>query len=263
MDYGAIISESIDYTREALFGRWVRWLIFIVCTLPFALFPFVFDMKKIIVGSTLHWELVAWDQVAAILIAGFLLSFIVSGYLVRIYRGIAPAPEFDNWGSMYLDGIKLTVLSILWFIPLMVVIAFQFALIFSAIAGGSNGPGLVFIGLLLLSLVVEFVLFVITFCYSILGYVRFARTGSIREGIRFSKITETIRSIGWGSYLVALIVMFVIGFIFVIISMIVSLVPYIGWVIQLVITPLYSIFIARYIARIYDHGEPQGAAPPG
>jgi hypothetical protein len=261
MDYGAVISESIDYSRDALVGRWVRWLIFILCSLPFALFPFVFDPNTIIVGSTFQWELVHWDQLAAIFIAGFLLSFIILGYLVRIYRGIAPAPEFDNWGSLYLDGIKITIVGFIWFIPLMLVVAFQLVLIFSALAVGTAGPKWLFIGLFLLTFAIEIILFVITIFYSILGNVRFARTGSIREGLRFSKITETIRAIGWGNYLIALLVMLVIGFIFTLIAMIVSLVPYIGWVIQLVITPLYSVFTARYIARIYDHGETSAAIP--
>jgi hypothetical protein len=269
MDYGAVISESIDYTREALVGRWVRWLIFIVCSVPLALFPFVFDSTKLADGATFHWELVPWDQLAAIFIIGFLLSFILAGYLVRIYRGVTPPPGFDNWGSLYLDGIKIAIVGFIWFIPLILVVAFQIALIFYALTGGIGGSGGLFLALLLVTLVLEVILFVITICYSIVGNVRFSRTGSIREGLRFSAITETIRTIGWGNYLIALLVMFIIGFVYTLILMFVSavlsMVPVFGLVIatiiQLAVMPFYSVFTARYLARVYDHGEPAGAAP--
>jgi hypothetical protein len=261
MDYGAIITESIDYTREALWGRWVRWLILIICGLPFALFPFVFDVTKIISGTTIHWELVRWDQVAAILIAGFLLSFIISGYMVRIYRGITPAPGFENGGTLFLDGIKLAVVRFLWFIPMLLVVAVLLAIVVFSMTGGNTGSTGLLIGLVFLTILAEFVLGIIAVLYSIPGAVRFARTGSIREGIRFSKITETLRTIGWGTYIIALIVLFIVGIVFFVITAILSFIPYAGWILVLVITPLYSVFSARYISRVYDHGESQPAVP--
>jgi hypothetical protein len=269
MDYGAVISESIEYTREALAGRWARWLIFIVCSVPFALFPFVFDSTKLADGATFHWELIPWNQLALIFIAGFLLSFILAGYLVRIYRGVTPAPEFDNWIPMYLDGIKIAIVGFVWFIPLMVVVAFQIALVLGALTGQIAGSGGLSLALLLVTLLLDVIFLAIAVCYSIIGNVRFSRTGSIREGLRFSAITETIRTIGWGNYLIALVVMFIIGFIYSLILMFVtaavSMVPEFGLVIatiiQLAVMPFYSVFTARYVSRIYDHGEPAAAAP--
>ena len=190
MDYGAVITESVEYTRDALWGKWVRWLIFIICGLPMALFPFVFNAKEIFTGKDIHWELIHWDQLAAIFIAAFLLSFIVSGYIVRIYRGTKPAPEFDNWGPLYLDGIKVAVVSFIWFIPLIFVVAVLlgitiFGLASSMATGSTASIGLI-LGLMLLTILVEMIVLVIIMFFSILGVIRFARTGSIREGIRFS-----------------------------------------------------------------------------
>src|SRR5512137_698409 len=100
MDPGEILSESIAYTREAFEGKWVRWIIFIILSLPMALVPFVFDPEKVVDKTTgaFHWELIAWDQLAVLLIAAFILSFFSAGYVVRIYRGVKPAPDFDDWG---------------------------------------------------------------------------------------------------------------------------------------------------------------------
>lgn len=259
MDYGAVISESIEYTREALVEKWTVWLVFILCSLPFALIQFVYDPKTILAGKTFHWELIPWPQIIALVLAGFLLSFIISGYLVRVYRGITPPPGFDNWASLYLDGIKLAVVGILWVLPAMLVgaIAFVLLIVGALTAGGSIG----LIAAAVILLLAAFVLVVITILYSILGNVRFARTGSIREGIRFSAITATIRAIGWGTYIIALIVLFVTGIIFTIVVAVLSFIPFVGWVIQLVLTPLFSVFSARYVSRLYDQNAPPAPAP--
>jgi predicted PurR-regulated permease PerM len=102
---------------------------------------------------------------------------------------------------------------------------------------------------------------VITCLYAVLGSVRFARTGSMREGLRFSAITGTIQAIGWGAYLLALVIMMVLVILFSLIIAMFALIPYAGWVIQLVLTPIISVFSARYISRVYDHSVPQAPAP--
>lgn len=261
MDYGTAITDSIDYTKDALWGKWVRWLIFIICSLPFALFPFVIDAKEVFSSTEIRWDLIHWDQLAAIFIAGFLLSFIVSGYITRIYRGTKPAPEFDSWYSLYLDGIKLAVVSFIWYSPMIIVIIVLLGIATLGMASGGNmtSVGLV-LGLMLLSIVIEMILLVIILLFSTLGMIRFARTGSIREGIRFSKISETISTIGAGTYIIALVVLMACGFIFYIVISVVDLIPYAGWVIHMVITPVFMIFSARYMSLIYDLGEPQPAA---
>jgi hypothetical protein len=109
-----------------------------------------------------------------------------------------------------------------------------------------------------------FVLFVIVLLFGILGAVRFARTGSIREGIRFSAILTTIRTIGWLSYIILLIGFVIAMVIYGIITGILSVIPYIGWVLVLIINPFFMIFTARYFALVYELGEPRPVPPvPG
>ena len=109
----------------------------------------------------------------------------------------------------------------------------------------------------LLLLVVGFVLFVVVLLFGILGAVRFARTGSIREGIRFSAILTTIRTIGWLSYFLLLIGFAIAMFIYAVITGILSAIPFIGWVFVLIVNPFFMIFTARYFSLVYDQGEPQ------
>jgi hypothetical protein len=257
MDYGALITESIEYTREVLAGRWTTWLIFILCGLPMALTNVIFDPAILVDKATgaFHWELIPWPQLIALVALGFLLSFIASGYLVRVYRGTTPPPVFDQWGSLYLDGIKLLVVGVLWFAPPVALLAAAVALAFLGIAGQASSFVLAIVALVLLLAAV--VLFIIVSLYAPLGGIRFARTGSIREGIRFSAISGTIGNMGWGTYIIALIVLSIVWFIFAIIIMMLSLIPFAGWVLALVANPLFTVFDARFMSRVYDHGIPE------
>ena len=259
MDYGTLVSDSIGYTKAALAGNWVTWLIFILCSLPIALCKFVVDPKTIFTGTTIHWNLIPWPQLIALFIAGLLLSFIVSGYIVRVYRGTTPPPNFDSWCSLYLDGIKLAIVGLIWFVPALVIFGIALALMFFGVHGSASMGTMMDAGFILI--LIGLIMLVITFIYAALGSVRFARTGSMREGIRFSAITGTIQAIGWGAYILALAIMIVLVILASLIISLFALIPFAGWVIQLVLTPIISVFTARYISRVYDHSVPQAPAP--
>lgn len=258
MDYGEIISDSINYSKNALVGNRKTWLAFIACVLPFALIGFLFDPEKMQTAD--YWINFPWGQFIALLLAGFLLSFLTEGYVVRVLRGITPPPEFDNWVSLYLDGIKVLVVQIIWCIPVLVV--FCITGFFFAFADAIKGSGLampVRIGALLL-IVVAIVLTILTVLSMFIAVVRYARTGSIREGIRYSAVIETIRAIGWGSYIMALIVLLITAIVYFLVVSIFAMIPFIGWVFNLALIPLFSVFSARYLSRVYDDGAPP--APP-
>ncbi|HVP97543.1 DUF4013 domain-containing protein [Methanoregula sp.] len=260
MDYGAIVSDAAGYAKTALVKNPVTWLVFIICSLPFALFKFVCDPKTIIAGAKIHWELIPWTQIILLFLAGFLLSFVVSGYIVRVYRGTTPPPSFNAWVSLFIDGIKLTIVGFIWLVPAMILFIVGFVMIVSAtVLGTASMPSLMSAGLIFL--LIGLIVLVIAAIYAALGTVRFARTGSMREGLRFSEITNTIQAIGWGSYILALIIM---GVLVILVSLIISLfalIPFVGWVIELILMPFVQVFSARYISRVYDHSVPPAPAP--
>jgi hypothetical protein len=256
MDIEPLLSDSFAYAQEALVGKWTRWAIFILLALPISLIQFVFDPKKISDGGKFNWEAIPWGQIAFLALLGILLSFFLSGYMVRIYRGTKPAPDFTGWTELFVDGVKLAIVWILWVLPLFVILAVGAALAFAFfMASPGAAPNLTLLGIVLLLLLVEFVLFVFVVLFAILGVVRFARTGSIREGIHASAILTTIRNIGWVSYLIALIVFAVVCVVYAIITAVLSFIPYIGWVLVMIVAPFFSIVMARYFTLVYDHGE--------
>lgn len=255
MDYGAVVSDAAGYAKTALVKNPVTWLVFIICSLPFALFRFVCDPKTIFTGTRVHWELIPWTQVILLCLAGVLLSFVLAGYLVRVYRGTTPPPRFDAWVSLYIDGIKLAIVGLVWFIPAFAILISAFIMVvFGAVLGAGSMSTLMSAGFILL--LIGLIVLVITAIYAYLGTVRFARTGSMREGLRFSAITGTIQAIGWGTYILALIIMGVLVVLASLVFSLFALIPLVGWLVQIILQPLVQVFSARYISRVYDHSIP-------
>jgi hypothetical protein len=96
MDIGALLSDSLTYAQEALVGKWARWAIFILFALPVSLIRFIFDPKTIVSGTRINWGAIPWGQIAILAGIGFILSFFISGYIVRIYRGGKTGPRLHR-----------------------------------------------------------------------------------------------------------------------------------------------------------------------
>jgi Protein of unknown function (DUF4013) len=261
MDFENLFNDSIEYTRETFAGHWVRWLIFVLLGgLPSALGRFVIKPDEIITGTTIHWELIPWGSIAALAILGILASFFIAGYIVRIYRGTRPVPDFTGWASLFLDGIKLDIVELVWFLPALVVLLAEIALTFGLIFSGNPGLGI----LALLLIPVGLILFIIAILFAIPGAVRFARTGSMVEGWSFSAIRGILRRIGWVNYIIALILFVIVWIAFNIAVMVPALIPYVGWLVPIALAPFLTVFVARYFTIVYETGEvPTGAAPAG
>ena len=262
MDFENLFNDSISYTRETFAGHWDRWLILVLLGLPFSLVRFVLDPEKLVTGATIHWELVPWGSIAALAIAGVLASFFISGYMVRIYRVMKPAPDFTGWASLFLDGIRLDIVMIVWFLPALIVLLAELAIGLGMLAPSGFTAASVLIGLMILLIPVEVILLLIAFLFMILGAVRFARTGRMAEGWRFSAILGMIRRIGWGRYIIALVLYVVAAVLYSILISLPAVIPYVGWIVPVALAPFLTIFAARYFTLIYEAGAEPAAVPP-
>ena len=210
MDYGNMLSDSFSYAKDAVWGKWVQWILLAISTIIFPL---------------------------------------IMGYMVRIYSGVKPAPEPGNWVGMFIDGLKLLIIGIIYAIPLFIVMA-----IFFITAGMMNDPlaalGTIGIGLLIM-LVVGFLISLI----SAIGVIRFAQKDSMGQAFAFGAILEHIGKIGWGSYIIAIIVLVIAGFVFGFIASILGMIPVLGWLLMLFLYPVWYIFAARYMTLIYESAQ--------
>lgn len=222
MEIGSALSESFEYAKNSVWGAWKRW---IILTLMSVIFPFIL------------------------------------GYMFEIYRGKNPAPEPENYKSLFIDGIKFLVAAIIYFIPLIIIMiaAFLPAMlkIMSGVAEGGEFtmslPDLApFIVPVLGGVILCIILGIIITLISSVGMVRMARTGSFSEAFNFGGILDTIRAIGWGPYVIAQFVLMVVVIIISIGFEIIGSIPYVGWLIGLFLGVILTVFEARYMTLLYD-----------
>jgi hypothetical protein len=198
----------------------------------------------------------------------------MNGYVMRIYRGETPAPEVDRWGRLFIDGLKLMIVGLIWSIPILVIWVFTYGALVAAVFSGNTHslsawtPNM---GLVLLMYVAEIAVGILLPVASI----RFARSNSFTEAFNFSAIIGHIGRIGWISYILGLLIVAVLVAvpvmalicIFVLLGIILAVISgfnlavvlgiiAIAIIVILLISPLFAIFQARYWTRIYDSAIP-------
>ncbi|MGB4051400.1 MAG: DUF4013 domain-containing protein [Methanoculleus sp.] len=224
MDYGAIVSGAFGYTKETLWGRWGRWIILVILSL--------------------------------IQIFTLFLVPLYSGYIVRVLSGRRPAPDVEGWGRLFVDGWKWNIINLIYAIPtILVLIYFGGLAALSAI--GAQGAtdsaawipvlAAVLLGLLLAGLVAVLISFV-----SLFAVVRFAQTGKFVEAFRLGTIFAQIGKIGWGAWILAVIILIVIGLVYSFVVGLLANIPILGWIISLFLGVAYGVFHARYLAEVYE-----------
>jgi hypothetical protein len=239
MDFGDMLGDAFTYSREGVFGNTNRWLKLILALLCLGL-PF-------------------------------------SGYIMRVYRGATPAPDVDQWGTLFVDGLKLLAVGLVYAIPVMILWALIYGPFFLALAGGTMEksaletwePNFV---LMLVFYIVELAIAV----FMPIASIRFARTATFGEAFNFGAIVETIKKIGWLNYIVALILVsiivsipiFVLIFGFILVGGVslfllkeAGVLVFVGLLalmvlLILVLAPLFGVFQARCMTRIYDSVPP-------
>lgn len=207
MEYGTLLGNSFEYTKECLIGKWMKWILLIISSI---IFPLIY------------------------------------GYVMRIYKGTTPAPELENWGGLFIDGIKLLIVGIIYAIPLIIV---AFVMGFGAAGAAIVGGDLAAFGAMGLGLLVFFIVAIIIGLILPIAYIRFSRMESFGEAFNFSAIFETIGKIGWINYIIALIIL---GVVLAVIQFVLMLIPILGPLLLFILMPAFIIFTARYMTLVYD-----------
>jgi hypothetical protein len=171
MDNGKTLSESLEYAREAVSGKWVKWILLIVSMVIFPL---------------------------------------LTGYVLDILRGKKPAPELDHWCTLFIDGLKTLVIGVIYMIPVIIVFVVSLLPALPALMTRSPRAMIVAIGSVRVGVAIAVILAFILALFAIIGIIRFARTGKMGEAFNLSAILAHIGRIGWVSYLSSLIVLVVV-----------------------------------------------------
>lgn len=248
MDFQEILSDAFTYTKEGVWGntnRWLKLIIAIICLgLPF------------------------------------------NGYIMRVYRGAKPAPDVDEWGTLFIDGLRLLAVGIVYALPLIIVWMLIFgSMLLAGFSDEAAGAGIAAAGLNLLLMMVMYIYEIAIAVIMPIASIRFARTNTFAEAFNFSGIFATIGRIGWLNYIIAIILvglvvgipMMVLIFGFVIVAIIIGgasvfllkeagILIFFGLLalmllIIVIVSPLFGIFQARCLTRVYESAPPAEPAP--
>jgi len=98
-------------------------------------------------------------------------------------------------------------------------------------------------------MLVGFVLLIIFGLVAAIAGVRFAKTGKMMEGLNFGAVFATIKEIGWGHYILSCIVFVIVVCVIIVVL---SMIPFIGWLLLLIITPLLIMFQGKFFENLYS-----------
>ena len=221
------------------------------------------------------------DATASIILSlvSLIVAIVVIGYSVEVIKGGTEGddtlPDFD-YVKQFVIGIKALILDIIYFIiPAIIVIIVASATgLFSsltkivyisidAISKDANNMTTImaaipkstmntFTNALTVTIVVAIILFIIFSLMSFTGLVRFAKTGSGTEGLRFREILKDMSKIGLLKIIVTLIVIYIIALALSFVIGLIGLIPYIGVFISIFVgVPFIILFLYRAIGLLY------------
>ena len=208
-----------------------------------------------------------------------IVLFVVLGYSVEVIKGGTEGsdalPDFD-YVKQFVIGIIALILDIIYFIiPAVIVLIVASAsglftsftkIVYAsikAIEGGATdftaimaavpkSTMTLFSNALTVTLIVAIILFIIFSLMSFTGLVRFAKTGSGTEGLRFRQILRDMSNIGFVKIIVTLIVIYIIAFLLSVVIGLIGLIPYVGVFIAMFIgVPFTLLFVYRAIGLLY------------
>ena len=187
-----------------------------------------------------------------------IVDWIVIGYEARVLKespGTGTPPKLENYGELFVVGAKVFFAELIYMvIPLILI----FAGVVETFAGFmppqtlAIAPRLVAGGEAVGFLLVGIILAVVLLIFLGVGMAHMIKTGKFGKAFAFGEIFGIIRGIGWGKYfgwiVVTVIVSVILGGI--------GAVPIVGWIISIILQPIFGVFIFRSMGLLYNDGAP-------
>ncbi len=197
--------------------------------------------------------------IASILIVPIFLAI---GYLFRIlkatFAGIDELPDFDELGSMFVDGIKVFIVGLVYAIPL-IIISYVISAIFN-IGQYSALTASTFTGFNIYGLATAYIIyFIIAIIIGLIEYMAIANMalydGDLGAAFKFNEIIERIKNIGWGKYILWYIVMILLAIVTGFIASLTFIILIGIVIVPLIIAPYFAIFATRSLALLFASSE--------
>jgi len=191
-----------------------------------------------------------------------IVNLIVTGYASRVLKespGADSPPKLENYGDLFIGGLKIAVVSIIYMLIPLILIAAGVGSFFAAMAT-EGGPGFMpgafkpaYMGLLtgtgivlaLIGLLIAFVMLILLAA----GIAHMIKTEKFGKAFAFSEILNLIGKIGWGKYIAWLILIVILA---AIVGAIAGAIPVVGWLLAAIIGPAVTVFYFRSLGLLYS-----------
>lgn len=193
--------------------------------------------KDKLVGNIVNWILLIILTIIPI------VNWIAAGTYLKVYRG--EDPKVENIGKSFIDGLLAFIIAFLYMlIPTIIVGIIGGGTLVGAISSGSFAAAAgVGAGVIVLAIIL-YLLFALVMIPAI---INFARKG-FGAAFRFSEIFGMISKAGWLKYIISIILLAII---FSIIGLL-GMIPFVGWLIMLIISPFIIIWAAKFYANLFE-----------
>jgi hypothetical protein len=146
-------------------------------------------LSKTLVGGLVY-------VLGAFIIVG---PIIFLGYMVEVVRNILrgnprPLPEWDNWGQKLSEGFKLIVISIVYYLPLILVACVIGLLAGLAAGSGDSDAAGAASGLVACMQALLQLLQIALLPFIVAGWARYIQTGDLSAALRFGDVFGMVRS---------------------------------------------------------------------
>jgi len=253
MNIGKIIGDSVKYPLS-------NWKNFLILGIIFVISSLYLDIGQLGANTVI---------IGILGVIGFIVGLLSDGYTLRIIKSsladFQELPEFNAWVDMFIDGIKVFIVSIVYLIPAILIIAFAALSFGSALIGIISHPSstpsaaevgaILNVGILILiaALYMVIILPIAAIATANMAYYESKLSAAFRLGEIFNKIGN----IGWLSFILWYIATGIIYLVLIIIGSIITgffniINPIIGGLIlSLIVIPYTTIFVIRSVALVY------------
>jgi hypothetical protein len=226
-----------------------------------------------VISDSMKYPSTDWKKVI-ILGLLFMFSFLIIplfllyGYIFRVIKaslaGVEGLPDYEEWGEMLLDGIKLFLVYIIYMLPAIIIaiysiMMFAIALhsltylnpattinptIIYGLIGGNVALGIGFA--IVYSLIVHPIMAVG------IGNMAFYN-GDLGSAFKLGDIFSTISKIGWVDLIIWYVAIIIVGLTIFVVGTLIAMVPLLGWLfITLLVYPYLYLFFGRALAWLYS-----------
>ncbi len=218
-----------------------------------------------IISDSVKYPTSDWTKIIilAVILLIPIVNFIGMGYVIRIIKGtlagLDDLPDFDEVGELFIDGLKVLVVGIVYAIPIWIISAI-FGVIIGLIFPATtptyiDTTSTALITTMIVSYAALIIAALIVGLIEIVAIVNMAYyDGDLGAAFRFSDILNYISTIGWGKYIITYIVIALIsGIITLVAGFVGILIFFVGVIITIPLAMSYCyMFGSRSIAMLFS-----------